>query len=154
MTKTLLEKKLNIYKPIIEREYYNYFERQVIAYDEAELLGHTTIFNAHQNLSDLNGYIRFNSEIDINNLYEDIKKVISNSIKTPNYNLFDTYLFYYPNIGFAKDGAINHLKVLVYPNSDNFDIVEFAPYRIKYYQSFINDFFELQALEELKRSLR
>ena len=47
LMRILLKKKLEIYTPTLKREEYNYFERQIMHYEEEALFSHTLIYNLY-----------------------------------------------------------------------------------------------------------
>lgn len=149
LMRILLKKKLGIYIPTLRREEYNYFERQIIHYEEEELLSHTLIYNLYGKSAFCNENPIFQEHIDIKFLYEEIKRLLPLAMKTPNYNVFDTYLFFYSNVGISKGEILNYFKVCVIPDEEKYQIVEFLPCKPFQYKTFINDFEKLKLEESL-----
>jgi len=122
----------------------NYFEQQIVSYDENKFLNRLLMNNMSNKENDEN-FREFQDDIDLKDLYSEILNVISIAERTPTYNVFDTYYFYYPEIGFDKDGLLDYVQVLAYTNSDgNVSILEISPYRIDKYKNYINDVIDLE----------
>ncbi len=148
LIRILLKKKLEKYTPICRCEY-NFFERQMIEYQEEETMWHTLTYNLYGNSAFQNDNCLFQEHIHMETLYEEIKRILPFAVKTPNYNVFDTYLFYYPNIGISKGEVLNYLKVCVIPDEWEYQIVEFMPYKVYQYKTYVNDFKKLQRETDL-----
>lgn len=144
LMRILLKKKLGIYSPNLKRDEYNYFERQFIQYQEEDLLSHIIVYNLYGKSAFENENPRFQDDVNIYELLERIKMVLPISEKTPNYNVLDTYLFYYPNIEILKEESLNYLKVCVIPDKYDYQIVEFVPCKISNYKIYVNYFKKLE----------
>lgn len=91
----------------------NYFGKQVIEYSEDRFMKRL-LNNNLSSMQILEGFRRFSDNVDLEDLYERIKNVISLARVTPAYNVFDTYIFEYPDVGYDDDGELNHVQVLAY----------------------------------------
>lgn len=122
----------------------NYFEQQVVSYDENKFLNRLLMNNMSEKEKDEN-FRKFYDDVDLKDLYSEILNVISIAKRTPTYNVFDTYFFYYPKSGFDKYGDLDYVQVLAYRNDKgNICILEISPYRVDKYKNYVNDIVDLE----------
>lgn len=121
----------------------SYFESQILNYNENALIKRMRSNNGI-NIKD-GDFRRFDKDVDLTILLEQIKNIISIAKITPAYNVFDTYIFHYPNIGYDDTGALDYVQVLAYLRYDGeIKILEISPYRVHRYKSYINDLIDLE----------
>jgi hypothetical protein len=131
---------------ISANEQKNYFEQQISFYQEREFLKRL--------LSNNNGgFPRFDDAIDLEDLYNRIKEVLPYAKITPTYNLFDTYIFYCPLVGYNVDGVCDYVKVLAYRDNSGYHLLEILPFRVNKYKNYINDLVDLEYQKEFQKNL-
>lgn len=122
----------------------NYFGKQITDYSEERFMKRL-LNNNLSSMQILEGFRRFSGDVDLQDLYERIKGIISLARVTPAYNVFDTYIFEYPDVGYDEAGELNHVQVLAYTNvGGGVFILEISPFRVKRYKSYVNDIIDLE----------
>lgn len=120
----------------INPNFLRYTEKLIYNYSEADAIKHIELHNSkvymeYMNIDDIdftnNPENFFNEEIDVANLFDDVRKVLSMDKVSSNYNgIFANYLFYYRNIGDNSKGQLNYLKVVTIAGTN--DIITMFPY--------------------------
>lgn len=122
---------------------FNYFEKQIVSYDEEKCLKRL-LFNNKSYSSTSTNFRHFSLSLDLKDLYDQIKNVLPLATITPAYNVFDTYIFSYPNAGYDEEGTLDYLQVLAYSDIEGVHILEISPFRAKKYKSYVNDLLDLE----------
>jgi tetratricopeptide (TPR) repeat protein len=123
----------------------NYFEQQICCYQENIFLKRLLEYQ--------DGYRKFNEDINLEELFNRIKNVISLANITPAYNVFDTYIFYYPLVGFDMDEICDYIKVLAYQDDLGIHVLEITPFKVDKYKNYINDLIDLECQKEYSIAL-
>lgn len=126
----------------------NYFMEQVFHYDEARSKKRFLNQNFSASKKGENSRL-FSPDIDLEELYSVIQNVLPIATVTPTYNVFDTYIFEYPGVGYDEEGILNHVQVLAYSDvGGGVFLLEISPYRAKKYKCFVNDIVDLESQKE------
>ena len=96
---------------------------------------------------------RFSPTVDFALLFDQIKGVISLAKITPAYNVFDTYIFHYPFVGYDEEGILDYIQVLAYSDINGIHILEISPYRVQRYKKYVNDLVDLEYQKEYLESM-
>lgn len=141
LVKVFLKRQLGMKIEPDETKKSNYFEAQLLNYSEDRALKRLQQSNEN--------YRHFYDDVDVRDLFVQINSVISIAKITPAYNVFDTYIFYYPEAGYDEEGVLDYVQVLAYTDDfDNVKILEISPFRVKKYKEYINDLIDLEYQKE------
>lgn len=110
-------KKLNVFlkDDFLALPHYSYIEEQIFNYDPYYAIDNISVINENSNN-------KFNPNLDLYILFNDIKKYLTEDNKIKRFAFLDYYLIYYPNVGLNKE---DYLLVETLPNS--LEIINFYP---------------------------
>ena len=110
-----------------ERDYYPYFYRQVMDYQESDFIHHAQKHCTDNPFKDEDNITEFIPNFPLQEVVEEIKKYIPSDKKLYPGFIDNMYFFKYDNCGISDNIPINFIKVITFDNSKN--IITMYPYR-------------------------
>ncbi len=127
----------------------HYFEEQILDYREERFLNRLFQNNGVNSHEDKARH--FHPEVDLEKLFRQIKTNITKAKRASTYNLFDTYFFKYPFVGFNKMEDLHELQVLSFQNGEGVHLLEISPYSVQKYKNDVNALDESVRLGLIKK---
>lgn len=138
MSKESQGKKLN-------REDYSYHERQILDYQEDDLWNYLkSVKEGVQRYGTT--FLKINEEVDYVFLGQRLKEILPYAVKCPDYGVFDSYIFSYPDFAEDENGEkIDYIRIFALQNDGEESIVDILPFQPYQYRTFINSIERLEA---------